>query len=219
MEILKAKVTKDNTLTATYRDETGTVTIEGKNLVTSDLTNAFSELVSHMAFLCEQKEADGKKFLNDLPDNIGNILEVTGYSVGGDGESRGVTLTGKRFLKSNKVLNLNSPFTKLEDDNEPYQFAFELEQAISACEYEVNEYLFNKKWKVVQQELPFEEEKSEVEVHAEAVPEADTPMPIDADMESFQEVMKNSSVTINIDGKKIKPRRTRRASSSKQLAS
>ena len=41
MEILKAKVTKDSTLTATYRDETGTVTIEGKNLVTSDLLNLF----------------------------------------------------------------------------------------------------------------------------------------------------------------------------------
>lgn len=219
MEILKAKVTKDNTLTATYRDETGTVTIEGKNLVTGDLTKAFAGLVSHMAFLCELKEADGKEFLEDLPDNIGNILEVTGYSIGGDGESRGVTLTGKRFLKSNKVLNLNSPFTKFEDDNEPYQFAFELDQAISACEYEVNEYLFNKKWKVVQQELPFEEEKAEAEIHAEAVTEAETPTPDDADMESFRAAMDNSTVTINIGGNKVKPRRTRRTSSAKQLAS
>lgn len=218
MEILKAKVTKDNTLTATYRDETGTVTIEGKNLVTSDLTNAFGELVSHMAFLCELKEADGKEFLNDLPDNIGQILEVTGYSIGGDGDSRGVTLTGKRFLKSNKVLNLNSPFTKFEDDNEPYQFAFDLEQAISTCEYEVHEYLFNKKWKIVQQELPFEEEKAEAEIHAEAVPEAETPILGNADMESFQAAMNSSSVTMNINGKNIKPRRTRRASS-EQLAS
>ena len=29
MEILKAKVTKDNTLTASYRDENGTTTVEG----------------------------------------------------------------------------------------------------------------------------------------------------------------------------------------------
>ena len=219
MEILKAKVTKDNTLTATYRDETGTVTIEGKNLVTGDLTKAFTGLVAHMAFLCELKEADGKKFLEDLPDNIGNILEVTGYSVGGDGESRGVTLTGKRFLKSNKVLNLNSPFTKFEDDNEPYEFAFELKLAIFACEHEVNEYLFNKKWKVVQQELPFEEEKTEAEIHAEAVPEAETQTPDNADMESFQAAMDSSTVTISVGGKNVKPRRTRRTSSAKQLAS
>ncbi len=178
MEIFKAKVTKDNTLTATYRDETGTVTIEGKNLVTSDLINAFGELVSHMVFLCELKEADGKEFLNDLPDNIGQILEVTGYSIGGDGDSRGVTLTGKRFLKSNKVLNLNSPFTKFEDDNEPYQFAFDLEQAISTCEYEVHEYLFNKKWKIVQQELPFEEEKPRLKYMLRQSPKRRSPSPV-----------------------------------------
>ena len=45
MDITKAKVTKDNTLVATYMDETGTVTVEGKNLVTNDLINAFKALV------------------------------------------------------------------------------------------------------------------------------------------------------------------------------
>ena len=94
----------------------------------------------------------------------------------------------------------------------------DLEQAISTCEYEVNEYLFNKKWKIVQQELPFEEEKAETEIHAEAVPEAETPVLGNADMENFQAAMNSSSVTMNINGKNIKPRRTRRASS-KQLAS
>ena len=34
--------------------------------------------------------------------------------------------TGKRFLKSNKVLNLNAPFTKFTDENEDYAFQFEL---------------------------------------------------------------------------------------------
>ena len=79
MEITKAKVTKDNTLVATYTDETGTITVEGKNLVTNDLINAFKALVPHMAFLCEQKEADGKEFLEDMPDNIDSILERIGY--------------------------------------------------------------------------------------------------------------------------------------------
>ena len=138
MEILKAKVTKDNTLTASYRDENGTTTVEGKNLVTNDLKDAFNSLTAHLAFLCEQKEADGKECLEDLPKDIDKKLEVTGYTIGGEDESRGVTLIRKRFLKSNKVLNLNSPFTKFDDENEPYQFGFELEQAIQACEYEVN---------------------------------------------------------------------------------
>ena len=63
MEILKAKITKDNTLVATYKDENGTTTVEGKNLVTNDLKRAFSMLVPHMAFLCEQKEAENTALL------------------------------------------------------------------------------------------------------------------------------------------------------------
>lgn len=217
MNITKAKVTKDNTLVATYTDETGTVTVEGKNLVTSDLINAFKALVPHMAFLCEQKEADGKKFLEDMPDNIDSILEVTGYTVGGDGDSRGVTLTGKRFLKSNKVLNLNAPFTKFADDNEDYAFQFELEQAIESCCYEVNEYIFNKKWKVVQQELPFEEQAA-ADVQADEIPEAQPEIPVSPDIEAFQKIMDDSKVTIEVNGKKIKPRSSHRSKTT-QLAS
>lgn len=215
MEILKAKVTKDNTLTASYRDENGTTTVEGKNLVTNDLRNAFNVLVAHLAFLCEQKEADGKEFLEDLPEGIDKKLEVTGFVIGGEDESRGVTLIGKRFLKSNKVLNLNSPFTKFDDENEPYQFAFELEQSIQACEYEVNEYLFNKKWKVVQQELPFEEDTPVSDIAPDNVPEAVTEMPEDEDVKDFQAVIDNSTVTIEIGGTKVKPRRQK----AKQMAS
>lgn len=215
MEILKAKVTKDNTLTASYRDENGTTTVEGKNLVTNDLKDAFNSLTAHLAFLCEQKEADGKECLEDLPKDIDKKLEVTGYTIGGEDESRGVTLIGKRFLKSNKVLNLNSPFTKFDDENEHYQFGFELEQAIQACEYEVNEYLFNKKWKVVQQELPFADDAPASDVVPDDIQEAATDMPENPDMKDFQAVMDNSTVTIEIGGKKMKPRKQR----AKQLAS
>ena len=214
MNITKAKVTKDNTLVATYTDETGTVTVEGKNLVTNDLINAFKALVPHMAFLCEQKEADGKKFLEDMPNNIDSILEVTGYTVGGDGDSRGVTLTGKRFLKSNKVLNLNAPFTKFADENEDYTFQFELEQAIESCCYEVNEYIFNKKWKVVQQELPFEEDTANADVQPDAIPEAGTDF--NQEVAEFQQAMNDAGVDIIMNGKKIKSRKPRKV---KQLAS
>lgn len=56
MKIIKAKITKDSTLVATYKDENGTTTVEGKNLVTSDLINAFSKLNPHAALLTEQKK-------------------------------------------------------------------------------------------------------------------------------------------------------------------
>lgn len=71
MKIIKAKITKDSTLVATYKDENGTTTVEGKNLVTSDLINAFSKLNPHAALLTEQKEVDGIESVDEVPDIIG----------------------------------------------------------------------------------------------------------------------------------------------------
>lgn len=191
MEIIKAKLTKDNTLVATYKDETGTITIEGKNQVTNDLLNSFVFLIPHLAFLCEMKEADGKESLDEMPENIESILSVSGYTIGGDGDSKGVTLTGKRFLKSSKVMNVNAPFTQFNNESEQYEFSYELEQTIEQCNYEVNEYIFNKKWKVVEQELPFADDSIPVEVQADNVPDA----PIDnPDAAAFKELMKEKSV-------------------------
>ncbi len=144
MKIIKAKITKDSTLVATYKDENGTTTVEGKNLVTSDLINAFSKLNPHAALLTEQKEVDGIESVDEVPDIIGQVLDVTGYSIGGDGDNEGVTLVAKRFLKTGKVLNLCAPFTMFNNENESYINAFELEQEIQSCEFEVKEYLFNK---------------------------------------------------------------------------
>ena len=100
MKIIKAKITKDSTLVATYKNENGTTTVEGKNLVTSDLINAFSKLNPHAALLTEQKEVDGIESVDEVPDIIGQVLDVTGYSIGGDGDNEGVTLVAKRFLKT-----------------------------------------------------------------------------------------------------------------------
>lgn len=201
MEILKAKITKDNTLVATYKDENGTTTVEGKNLVTNDLKRAFSMLVPHMAFLCEQKEAENRLSLDELPDNIENILEVTGYTVGGDGDSKGVTVTGKRFLKSSKVLNLNTPFTKFNDENEQYDFQFELEQAIEQCDFEVREYLFNKKWKVVQQEFSFED--TPADISADPIEDIQAS---DDEQQAFKDAMKKSVTIITNTNKRTRKR-------------
>lgn len=201
MEILKAKITKDNTLVATYKDENGTTTVEGKNLVTNDLKRAFSMLVPHMAFLCEQKEAENRLSLDELPDNIETILDVTGYTVGGDGDSKGVTVTGKRFLKSSKVLNLNTPFTKFNDENEQYDFQFELEQAIEQCDFEVREYLFNKKWKVVQQEFSFEE--TPADISADPIEDIQAS---DDEQQAFKDAMKKSVTIITNTNKRTRKR-------------
>lgn len=214
MKIIKAKITKDSTLVATYKDENGTTTVEGKNLVTSDLINAFSKLTPHAALLTEQKEVDGIESVDEVPDIIGQVLDVTGYSIGGDGDNEGVTLVAKRFLKTGKVLNLCAPFTMFNNENESYINAFELEQEIQSCEFEVKEYLFNKKWRIVQQELPFEEDTANADVQPDAIPEAGTDF--NQEVAEFQQAMNDAGVDIIMNGKKIKSCKPRKV---KQLAS
>lgn len=207
MNITKAKITKDNTLIATFMNENeDTVTIDGKNLIHKDLKAAFEELVPHLAFLCEQKEADGKKALNELPEEIFSTFEVGGYSIGGSDDNTGVTLVGKRFLKSKKVLNLIAPFTMFNNENEEYEHAFDLQQAIDACSYEVEQYLTAKKWAVVQQELPFDES-----VTADIAPDPVGDAPIGDEAKEFlKQVAEQTGATLVVNGKKVKPRSSRK---------
>lgn len=203
MNITKAKITKDNTLVASFKNENeDNVTIEGKNLIHKDLRAAFNELIPHLAFLCEQKEADGKDSIDELPEEIFSTFEVTGYTVSGSDDNEGVVLVGKRFLKSKKVLNLIAPFTMFNNENEEYKHAFELQQAIEACNYEVEQYLTAKKWAVVQQELPFD---GDIPTDIAADPVGDAAFEEEAN-EFLKQVVEQSGTTLTIDGKKVKPR-------------
>lgn len=194
MKIIKAKITKDNTLIATYVNENGdTVNIEGKNIVHKDLTESFCALIPHLAFLCEQKEADGKKYLVDLPDEVFTKMEVSGYSIGGSDDNEGVTLTGKRFLMSKKVLNLNAPFTMFNNENEAYEHAYDLFECVERCSYEAEQYLFEKKWAVVQQELPFSEERED--------------MPFEVTPESIAALESFENITVELPAKKTRKKK------------
>lgn len=206
MNITKAKITKDNTLVATFKNENeDNVTVEGKNLIHKDLRAAFDTLIPHLAFLCEQKEADGKDSIDELPEEIFSTFEVSGYSIGGTDDNTGVTLVGKRFLKSKKVLNLIAPFTMFNNENEEYEHAFELQQSIDACNYEVEQYLTAKKWAVVQQELPFDGDAT-VEVNADPV--GDAPFKEGAE-EFLSSLAEQTCGTLAINGNKVKPRHSR----------
>ena len=161
-----------------------------------------NELIPHLAFLCEQKEADGKDSIDELPEEIFSTFEVTGYTVSGSDDNEGVVLVGKRFLKSKKVLNLIAPFTMFNNENEEYKHAFELQQAIEACNYEVEQYLTAKKWAVVQQELPFD---GDIPTDIAADPVGDAAFEEEAN-EFLKQVVEQSGTTLTIDGKKVKPR-------------
>lgn len=193
MEITKAKITKENTLVATYLDaDKNTVTVEGKNLVHGDLKAAFKALTGHMAILCELREAKEESAPHELNDL--NTVEVTGYSIGGTDEDEGVTLIGKRFLKSKKVLNLIAPFTKFANENEEYPYSYELMDAINLCGYEVEQYLTAKKWAIVQQELPFDEDAPQ-DIQADPVEEA-----FKEKADSFlQDMAEKTGVKVSVD--------------------
>ncbi|MCD8093917.1 MAG: hypothetical protein LUF01_14275 [Bacteroides sp.] len=207
MNITKAKITKDNTLVASFKNENeDNVTIEGKNLVHKDLKAAFNALIPHLTFLCEQKEADGKVGLDELTDGIYSTFDVSGYSIGGSDDDEGVTLVGKRFLKSKKVLNLIAPFTKFSNENEEYDHAFDLMQAIEACNYEVERYLTARKWAIVQQELPFDENAP---ANITADPVGDAAFEEEAN-EFLKQVAEQTGTTLIVNGKKVKPRNSRK---------
>ena len=228
MNITRAKITKDNTLVATFKNENeDNVTVEGKNLIHKDLRAAFNELIPHLTFLCEQKEADGKDSIDELPEEIFSTFEVTGYTIGGSDDNVGVTLVGNlecredffrqfiygifavsfllRFLKSKKVLNLIAPSTMFNNENEEYEHAFELQQAIDACNYEVEQYLTAKKWAVVQQELPFDE-SAPTDIAADPV--GDAAFEEEAN-EFLKQVAEQTGTTLIVNGKKVKPRHSR----------
>ena len=100
------------------------------------------------------------------------------------------------------------------NENESYINAFELEQEIQSCEFEVKAYLFNKKWRIVQQELLFEEDTANADVQPDAIPEAGTDF--NQEVAEFQQAMNDAGGDIIMNGKKIKSRKPRKA---KQLAS
>lgn len=107
-----------------------------------DLIAAFDALIPHLPQLCE---LDVHMNLLDPSDFLLSSFKVTGFSIGGNDEHEGVTLIGRKNLKTGKVLNLVAPFTKWEDEHEPYRFAGALYDAIAKCDYEIQQYLFHSK--------------------------------------------------------------------------
>lgn len=171
-EILKASVKndrlevtfKENFTEANYSNE---VAKKCSQIVHSDLKAVLGKLKLHLVVVCEQPEAgliDFESIHEFNMDQLDNYI-VTGYTIGGNDESAGVTIIGQKLLMSGQVLNLISPFIKFED-TEAYIFAGELYADVQACNWEVTEYLFGEKWGLKQTEFDFDipEEAEGIEV-------------------------------------------------------
>lgn len=119
----------------------------------NDLLVILDELKPHLAILCEQADSE----IWDTDNHpILSKLKVTGFTIGGHDEHEGVTLIGRRQLTNNRVLNLISPFTKWEDEHNPYVDSYELAAVIRRLQEEVSQYLDGKMAPNMQLSLDFQ---------------------------------------------------------------
>lgn len=117
-------------------------------LVHEDLIKAMEALTFHMVVIAGQKGDDFLKVVGPMDAQCAEHLKdfcCTGYSIGGHDEYMGVTLIGYKKFTSGKKLNLCTPFTRYMDENDPYKYSIELEEAICQVEYEIMQYVSGKK--------------------------------------------------------------------------
>ena len=133
------------------------VTHEGKHKAHPDLIQAFKNLDIHLATICEQGQYTDYE---DKPENL-EIFKATQISIGGEGEHEGLVLTGQRKLNHNNVLNINTPFEKLDPDQSDYSYAASMGEAVSGLLMEADEYLNGKYAPSRQYELELVDHKDE----------------------------------------------------------
>ncbi|MGV6946977.1 hypothetical protein [Sphingobacterium kyonggiense] len=185
-KVKKVKLTKSETLDITFEEfvniyetidgdeKVKSITSEntriGKNIVHEDMKNALRFLRAHLAILCDQVEAQKTTF-HELDDNEEALdrYKVTSYSIGGEDIHEGVTLSGSRRGFGGMPLNLNSPFTKFEgtDNEDTYEYSFELRGIINHCNEEALSYIEGKMAPDAQLNI-FDQEPEEEDTEGEA---------------------------------------------------
>lgn len=160
IKIKKAKLTKGGTIEATYINEDGDViTMCGNNPAHVDLKARLAALIPYFAELTEQKEAERFDWDNiETQENIDLLrrLDVTGVTLSGDDNCPIAVLTGRRTLMTSKVLNINTPPTDLDSNESGWPRAEDFRFAIDAFFYEVEQYILERKWAVIQNEINFD---------------------------------------------------------------
>lgn len=132
-----------------------------------DLREAFDVLIPHFALICEEvsesicrdKIENPEAILDE--DNPLHKYKVAGFSIGGQGDSEGVTVSGSKRLESGQVVNFNTPFVKYEDFKD-YPFMSELRTAMDNLKSEVYEYLEGKQAHPKQIAMFTEEEENAI---------------------------------------------------------
>lgn len=134
--------------------------------VHDDLKICFQKLHKHLAILCDEVGSPKKK---DFEDAEFPAFFVRGFSISGNDENEGVTISGYKEGKYGDV-NLNTPFTKWNESE--YSFVNELSLDIEAALHEVDQYLFHgKRAPEKQMEIGFPEGDEFVEDNSASTPD------------------------------------------------
>jgi len=136
--IKKAQLKDNSFLSVEYSEQQAdgfsVIKKECKIPVHQDLKDAFKELDKHLADLSFQHDRSGNLCTIDI--------SCKGFTISGNGDNEGVTLTGVRILENDKVLNINSPFQRFDSDYYGYESTADLIYCLDKCKEEVNAYLF-----------------------------------------------------------------------------
>lgn len=179
MEFQKIQLTKQNTLTVTYKNGDGDViNFTGANIVHKDLRDAMNALIPHLSIITEQREAYNRTLKEVQGDRITDdgiksvYKRFTVDTVSFSNNERKVSLSGVRLLTTAGVVQLSTPQIDTEDD-ENYQYHNELAIDVEAVKYEAKEYIEQRKWGVKEASLEFKD-VDPFKVKADDAPEAET---------------------------------------------
>ena len=179
MEFQKIQLTKQNTLTVTYKNGDGDViNFTGANIVHKDLRDAMNALIPHLSIITEQREAYNRTLKEVQVDRITDdginsvYKRFTVDTVTFSNNERKVSLSGVRLLTTAGVVQLSTPQIDTEED-ENYQYHNELAIDVEAGKYEAKEYIEQRKWGVKEASLEFKD-VDPFKVKADDAPEAET---------------------------------------------
>ena len=179
MEFQKIQLTKQNTLTVTYKNGDGDViNFTGANIVHKDLRDAMNALIPHLSIITEQREAYNRTLKDVQCDRITDegiksvYKRFTVDTVSFSNSERKVSLSGVRLLTTAGVVQLSTPQIDTDED-ENYQYHNELAIDVEAVKYEAKEYIEQRKWGVKEASIEFKD-VDPFKVKADDAPEAET---------------------------------------------
>lgn len=148
MLVKKVKVRDDMFADVDYSEKVGTTNDQFGRVCNNPMHDDFKEAVQKLGIhailiteLVDPTKVKGE--IEDYHPAILKFVKIKGISWGGDAGD-GITISFERKLSTGRVINMNTPFTKFNDEAIVYKFDTELQEACETIISEVEEYLEGK---------------------------------------------------------------------------